>query len=95
MVAQSAAAKTKETQAFQESAIAIALEQGTISKLAAAQALAKVHADEHAAALRDVNKALAEQINLINDPSTKMTPEDRANAIRNAQAGSRQPNGPD
>ena len=85
MVAQSAALKTREAQAFQESSIAIALEQGTLSKLAAAQALAKVHADEHAAALRDVNKALADQISLINDPSTKMTPDDRANATRNAK----------
>jgi hypothetical protein len=82
IVAQGTAEKVKEAQAFQESSIKIALEQGTISKLAAAQAMAAIHAKDHVDALANVNRELAEQIALIN--SAKMSPQDQADAIRNA-----------
>jgi hypothetical protein len=86
-VAKGAQITDRNAQAMQESAVGIELQQGSITKLAAAQALAAVHADEHAKALQDVNTALAEQIDLINsDP--KLSDADKANAIRNANASS-------
>ena len=78
--------QAKNTAAFRESSIAIGLQEGTISKLAAAQELGKIHADEHAAALARVNEELRTQIDLIkSDPSLKG--ESGELAIRNAQAG--------
>lgn len=86
ITAANAEIQAKSTAAFRESSIAIALQEGTISKLAAAQELAKVHADEHAAALARVNQELKEQIDLIRgDPNLKG--DDQYRAIRNAQAG--------
>ena len=52
------AAKTMA--ALRESSVAIGLESGTMSKLAAAQELAAIHAEEHAKALAAVNQELAE-----------------------------------
>jgi hypothetical protein len=86
LTAAGAEIQAKSAAAFRESSIAIALQEGTISKLAAAQELAKTHADEHAAALASVNQELRTQIDLIkSDPNLRG--EDQARAIRNAQAG--------
>ena len=75
----------KSATAFAETTIQIALQQGAISKLDAAQALAAIHSQDHAAGLERVNRALATQIDLINsDP--KLSNEDKTNAVRNAQA---------
>lgn len=83
-VAKGAAEAQKEASAFAESSLQIALQQGAISELAAAQALAAIHADDHAKALLRINEALADQIKLINaDP--KLTDQDKGLAIRNAQ----------
>ena len=83
IMAQTAAITAKNASALGESSIAIGLQEGTISKLGAAQAIAAIHANDHAAALAAVNRELATQIDLINsDP--KLSAEDRTNAIRNA-----------
>ena len=90
IMAQASAISAKNASALSESSIAIGLQEGTISKLAAAQELAAVHANDHAAALAAVNRELATQIDLINsDP--KLSAEDKTNAIRNAtsEAGNR------
>jgi hypothetical protein len=87
IVAQGNTIKLKEAQAFQEASVAIGLEQGTISKLAAAQELASIHARDHAGAIAEINRALAEQISLINSQksSNLITSDDAANATRNAR----------
>ena len=90
IMAQAAAITAKNASALGLSSIAIGLQEGTISKLGAAQAIAAIHANDHAAALAAVNRELATQIDLINsDP--KLSAEDRTNAIRNAtsEAGNR------
>lgn len=82
-VAKGNAEQEKAATAFAETSIRIALLQGTMSQLDAAQALSAVHAHDHAAALERINRALSTQIDLINsDP--KLTDADRASAIRNA-----------
>jgi hypothetical protein len=87
IVAQGNTIKLKEAQAFQEASIAIGLEQGTLSKLAAAQGLAAIHANDHAEALAAINKELADQISLINSQKNNnlITSDDAANATRNAR----------
>jgi hypothetical protein len=85
IVAAGAELQAKSTAEFRESGIAIALQEGGISKLGAAQALAAVHAQEHADALAIVNRELKTQIDLIQG-DTKLNGDDQALAIRNAQA---------
>ena len=78
--------------AFDEANVAIGLQAGTMSKLDAAQAMAGIHAREHADALAAVNRELQTQIDLIrNDPNPNLSDDDRAQAIQNAQdqAGNR------
>lgn len=76
----------KAASAFAEASIKIGLEQGTIDQLGAAQAMAAIHAQDHADALARINQELATQIDLINsDP--KLSDTDRAGAIANAQKG--------
>lgn len=69
--------------AYDETAISIALAQGTVTRLGAAHELAAIHGEEQAAALKRINAELATQISLINQ-NAKLTKEDPANAIRNA-----------
>lgn len=83
-VAKGAQAQEKAATVFAESSIQIALAQGAISKLDAAQALAAIHEHDHAAAIDIVNQKLAEQIRLIDAiPDREMSPEDKENARRN------------
>ena len=66
--------------------VSIGLEEGTISKLAAAQEMARIHTQQHADAIAAVNRELETQINLINsDPNPNLSSEDRSRAIQNAQ----------
>lgn len=75
---------------FAESSIQMAVAQGTMSRLDAAQAMAAVHAQDHADSLKRINAALAEQIRLINAmPADKMSSQDKEDAIRVAQQSSR------
>lgn len=91
VAAQAEEIQRKNATAFAEASISIGLAQGSISKLEAAQALAAVHAKDHADALALVNKQLQEQIRLINDPSSKMTPEEQSAArVRATQASANQ-----
>lgn len=73
---------------FAETSIQMAVAQGNMSGLAAAQALAAIHASDHAESLQRINAALAEQIWLINEmPDDKMSRQDKDDAIRAAQQG--------
>jgi hypothetical protein len=74
----------KQRTAFEESALQMAVMQGSISHLGAAQALAAIHAHDHAKEIQRVNEALARQLDLINS-DTKLTDEDKAGLTRNAK----------
>lgn len=85
-VAKGNAEQEKARTAFAETSIQMQLLQGAISQLGAAQALAAIHAHDHAAEIDLVNQKLADQIRLINSmPEDKMSGEDKASATRNAQ----------
>lgn len=73
---------------FAETSIQMAVAQGNMSQLAASQALAAIHANDHAESLQRINAALADQIRLINAmPDDKMSRQDKDDAIRAAQQG--------
>jgi hypothetical protein len=86
VVAKAEEIERKNATAFAETSLAIALAQGSISKLDAAQATAAIHAHDHAEALKLVNQQLAEQIKLINEqPDEKVTPAEKTAAITRAK----------
>lgn len=83
-VAKSAQEQLKAGSAFAEASVQLAVMQGTMSTLEAAQALAAIHAHDHADAIELVNQKLADQLRLIDAiPDKEMSPEDKANARRN------------
>jgi hypothetical protein len=87
-VAKGDAEQQKASRSFAETAVRIATAQGAISSLDAAQAMSAIHGADYAESLQRINAELARQIDLINQmPDDKMTAEDKANAIRNANAG--------
>lgn len=76
----------REGTAFAEASIQMALAQGSMSALAASEALATIHADDHTKSIQRINAALAEQTRLINAmPDDKMSAPDRAAAVRVAE----------
>jgi hypothetical protein len=86
IVAVGNAEQEKAATAFAEMSVGIALAQGAISRLDAAQALAAIHADDNAKALKRVNDELATQIGLIN-ADNKLSADEKTAAIRNVTAG--------
>jgi hypothetical protein len=89
IVAKSAEIAAHNKAAFDEANVSIGLQQGTMSKLAAAQELARIHTQEHTDALKALNEELATQMRLIdNDPNPNLTADDRARARQNAQDAS-------
>jgi hypothetical protein len=85
-VAKGNAEQQKAATAFAETSIQIGLAQGSISKLDASQALAAVHARDHAESLQRINEALQKQISLIDRiPDEQMSPALKEDARRNAR----------
>jgi hypothetical protein len=87
IVAKGEEISAKNTQSLAEANIGIELNQGTISKLAAAQALVAIHTDEHTAAVAALNEELERQIENINKiDQSEMSDREKEAAIRNLQA---------
>ena len=84
-VAKGADIAAKNAEALSEGSIAIELQTGKLTQLAAAQQLAAIHTADHDAEIKKINDDLATQIELINQSNASA--EDKANAIRNAQQG--------
>jgi hypothetical protein len=76
--------QARNASAFNEMAINISLAQGTMSELDAAQVRAALHAQDHEDALKRITAELELQKDLINDPRSQMSDEQKSDALRDA-----------